>query len=291
MVAADVEQLRASGQLRDSLTTDVQDDAELRGSKQGRLRESLTNAVVDAVKTSNRMSAPSRGDTSSASRLRPDAKLQLHGRDGDIQALRTRLRALAAKDREDDDDDDDPGRSPELLLVSGASGCGKSALVMRGLRDPAARMGLTFASGKFDQVRFIVAIADLSFCTSRVSFSPIDRIVCSFSEQEQGSPLGHRAGDGLPRQSGGGPQILPEDPEGDPRDIGGRGRGVDRGRPARDRPDAAGGADVGRVEEAGELAEQHPAPALVGAVDQGRGRGGAVAAAVRGAEVVEGRVL
>ena len=121
-------------------------------SKQGQRRETLTNMVVDAVRTSKGMS--SRINMSSASRLRPDSKLQLHGRDGDVDTLRYRLRTLAkSTDRGEDADNDDEGRGrdPEMLLVSGASGCGKSALVMRGLRDPAVRMGLVFASGKFDQ--------------------------------------------------------------------------------------------------------------------------------------------
>ena len=35
-------------------------------------------------------------------------------------------------------------------MVSGVSGTGKSALVMRGVRDQAQKMGLVFAGGKFD---------------------------------------------------------------------------------------------------------------------------------------------
>lgn len=39
---------------------------------------------------------------------------------------------------------------PELVLVSGVSGTGKSALVLKGLKEPAERMAMTFVSGKFD---------------------------------------------------------------------------------------------------------------------------------------------
>ena len=38
----------------------------------------------------------------------------------------------------------------ELILVSGSSGQGKSALVMKGLKLPAQKMGITFTMGKFD---------------------------------------------------------------------------------------------------------------------------------------------
>ena len=44
----------------------------------------------------------------------------------------------------------DTPNSPELILVSGVSGVGKSALVMKGLKEPSTKMGITFASGKFD---------------------------------------------------------------------------------------------------------------------------------------------
>lgn len=113
------------------------------------IRESLTNVVLDAVKKSSRMSSHNQRsliNLSNASRLRLDDKLKLHGRDNEMKMLRTKLRGLASAGG-----DETAPRSPEMLLISGVSGSGKSALVMRGLRDPAKRMGLMFVSGKFDQ--------------------------------------------------------------------------------------------------------------------------------------------
>ena len=54
--------------------------------------------------------------------------MQLHGRDDDIKLLRSKLRELAKKD------DCDEGNAVknhvgEMILVSGSSGTGKSALI------------------------------------------------------------------------------------------------------------------------------------------------------------------
>ena len=70
------------------------------------------------------------------------AHMRLHGREGDLKLLRTKLGELTTN-----------GGStalPEIILVSGVSGTGKTALISRGLQGPAQKMGMTFVSGKFD---------------------------------------------------------------------------------------------------------------------------------------------
>jgi len=64
--------------------------------------------------------------------------LKLHGREGDLKLLKAKL-------------GDIQNANGELIMVAGSSGCGKSALVSRGLRDPAKKRGIAFAAGKFDQ--------------------------------------------------------------------------------------------------------------------------------------------
>ena len=73
------------------------------------------------------------------------ADLRLHGREDDLNLLRSKLRELGTGNERDSI------VQRELLLITGMSGTGKSALVMRGLRDPAQKMGIAFARGKFDQ--------------------------------------------------------------------------------------------------------------------------------------------
>lgn len=192
----------------DAADADVEAEGEVAGSKHGQLRESLANVVVEAVRTSEHMSRRMSSQLSAggASRLRPDSKLQLHGRDGDVDALRYRLRTLAkSKDRGGgggDDDDGGSGRDPELLLVSGASGCGKSALVMRGLRDPADRMGLVFASGKFDQSRIkapLSAVAQaMAVLAGRVADHERSREILSEIREELGDEDAALIADALP---------------------------------------------------------------------------------------------
>ncbi|WP_437730725.1 AAA family ATPase [Sorangium sp. So ce1335] len=65
---------------------------------------------------------------------------RLHGREREVQALLAALGRVVAQGR------------PELVLVSGYSGIGKSSLVAE-LRGPVARERGFFLSGKFDQLR------------------------------------------------------------------------------------------------------------------------------------------
>jgi len=74
--------------------------------------------------------------------------MKLHGRENDMKLLRSKL--LELKKRRKDNDNSSSTSLPELILISGMSGTGKSALVMKGVRYPAQKMGINFTSGKFD---------------------------------------------------------------------------------------------------------------------------------------------
>ena len=72
------------------------------------------------------------------SRLFADA-LRLHGREDDLNFLKDELVYLKKG-----------GSQQDAILVAGVSGVGKSALVARGIKNPAEKMGVAYASGKFD---------------------------------------------------------------------------------------------------------------------------------------------
>eukprot|EP00984_Skeletonema_dohrnii_P002154 scaffold737_cov74-Skeletonema_dohrnii-CCMP3373.AAC.2 len=76
--------------------------------------------------------------------------MQLHGRDDDIKLLWSKLRELTKKKDGNDEDAIKNHHVGEMILVSGTSGTGKSALIQKGLGDPAASHGYIFASGKFE---------------------------------------------------------------------------------------------------------------------------------------------
>lgn len=101
--------------------------------------------VKKAAQTSMARSAP---PSASLAHLRLK-NMKLHGREGDVDLLQARLRRLAA--REEGDGGGGASTLPEVILVAGVSGTGKSALVARGLREPTLKMGMAFGGGKFDQ--------------------------------------------------------------------------------------------------------------------------------------------
>ena len=106
---------------------------------------SMTKVSHDSV---IKVAAQSRGTnkvTASLAQLHI-ANMNLHGREDDLQLLKSKLIKLKNNCKKDT-----PNlHLPELILVSGVSGVGKSALVMKGLKEPSTKMGITFASGKFD---------------------------------------------------------------------------------------------------------------------------------------------
>ncbi len=122
----------------------------------------LADIVVTAAKSSRKINK----QATNIAKLRV-SNMKLHGRDDDIKLLRGKLRELIKKtddddekgdaaqaqnnEQRDDNEDDSTSNNNNLILVSGTSGTGKSALIRKGLGDPAAKNGYAFASGKFDE--------------------------------------------------------------------------------------------------------------------------------------------
>ena len=67
-------------------------------------------------------------------------------------AARSKVSAVAKKrlKKSKEDGNINMNTLPELVLISGVSGTGKSALVMEGVREPSETMGMKFVGGKFD---------------------------------------------------------------------------------------------------------------------------------------------
>ena len=124
--------------------------------------------------------------------------MKLHGREDDMKLLRGKLLELknnddSRKKAKDANSSNVPlvqklssdesiastnngGASlPEIILVSGVSGVGKSALVMKGLKDPATKMGLTFISGKFDVSLPMSAFSDAMASLAKIIMEGSDK--------------------------------------------------------------------------------------------------------------------
>ncbi len=115
---------------------------------------STTQQLADIVVTAAESSRKINKQAANIAQLRV-SNMTLHGRDDEIKLLRSKLREL---EKDDDDVKDDDGKTPNeqptngnLILVSGISGTGKSALIHKGLGEFAIKRGYTFASGKFDE--------------------------------------------------------------------------------------------------------------------------------------------
>ena len=140
----------------------------------------LADIVVTAAQNRRKINKQS----SNIDKLRL-SNMKLHGREENIKLLRGKLRELAKKNEEyvagnnvgemmksitrksstlrlPDDaslckpnpnknaDNESKNNNNSLILVSGTSGTGKSALIQKGLGDHASKLGYTFTSGKFD---------------------------------------------------------------------------------------------------------------------------------------------
>eukprot|EP00984_Skeletonema_dohrnii_P035049 scaffold34601_cov142-Skeletonema_dohrnii-CCMP3373.AAC.5 len=121
----------------------------------------LAEIVVTAAESSQNIN---KRISSNIAQLRV-SNMHLHGRDDDIKLLRSKLRELAKKD-DGDEEDDVKNHIGEMILVSGLSGTGKSALIQKGLGNPAAKSGYIFASGKFEDklLRPLSAFSDAMTC-------------------------------------------------------------------------------------------------------------------------------
>jgi len=110
-----------------------------------------TQKLSEIVNTAAARSGRTNNKVPSLAQLRL-ANMKLHGRENDMKLLRGKLLELKKKGKEDGSSNSSSTDTslPELILISGISGTGKSALVMKGVRDPAQKMGINFTSGKFD---------------------------------------------------------------------------------------------------------------------------------------------
>ena len=104
----------------------------------------LANIAVEAAESSRKINRAA----SDQAQLRL-SKTNLHGRDDEIKLLRGKLRELAKKGG--GEGDEHQTTATNIILVAGKSGTGKSALINKGLAEPASRFGYAFAKGKFDQ--------------------------------------------------------------------------------------------------------------------------------------------
>jgi len=120
---------------------DRSDDEGSTNLNSSRHTRNRTQVLEDMV-----MSAVENGSTRSLVNKRLNlANIKLHGREEDMDTLNTKLLELKRRKEEGD-----LATKPELIMIKGSSGTGKSTLVMRGVKDPAEELGLTFAKGKFD---------------------------------------------------------------------------------------------------------------------------------------------
>eukprot|EP00984_Skeletonema_dohrnii_P020787 scaffold10216_cov123-Skeletonema_dohrnii-CCMP3373.AAC.3 len=120
--------------------------------------------LADIVSTAAESSQKINKQISNIAQLRL-SNMQLQGRDNDIKLLRRKLRDLAKKEDGDEEDAAKNHNAGEMILVSGSSGTGKSALIQKGLGVGSNR-GYIFASGKFEDklLRPLSAFSDAMSC-------------------------------------------------------------------------------------------------------------------------------
>jgi len=115
-----------AGPASDGEETRRQSMAETQSKRLSLIMDDATNKQIKDKMRQRRRS-------SSLSRLKI-AGLRLHGREDDMSMLLGKLRDMKNLTMN------------ELIMVTGTSGCGKSSLVMRGISDPAKKMGIAFVS-------------------------------------------------------------------------------------------------------------------------------------------------
>ena len=126
----------------DIISNTTAEEPRIGKSSSSRNTRELSDMVVKAAESSRK----SKRATSSLAQLRL-ANMKLHGREEDMKLLRRKLLEQKNKTNEKNNA---THYLPGLILISGISGTGKSALVMKGVKDPAEKMGMTFVGGKFD---------------------------------------------------------------------------------------------------------------------------------------------
>ena len=132
------------------------------------MRRSSTQDLAAIVVTAAESSQQINKESANIAQLRV-SNMKLHGRDDDIKLLRIKLRELAKKKVDGDEDDAAKNHVGEMILVSGTSGGGKSALIHRGLGNHAAKSGYIIASGKFNDrlLSPLSAFSDAMTCLAK----------------------------------------------------------------------------------------------------------------------------
>ena len=143
--------------------------------------EDLSDMVVKAAKQS---SGTNKISSISLAQLHL-SNMKLHGREEDIQLLKNKLLELkdtkpqSVKRLDSFCSVDDENRN-NMILIKGVSGVGKSSLVMKGLRDPATKMGIKFACGKFDLNNTALPLSAFAYAMAALS-----KIVLTGNDREK----------------------------------------------------------------------------------------------------------
>jgi predicted ATPase len=180
----------------------------------GSASSSSTRHLADIVVTAAQNRRKINKQSSNIDKLRL-SNMKLHGREENIKLLRGKLRDLAKNKKNEEDaaennvgemmksstlrqrdgdgdgddaslcklnpnknvDDESKNNNNSLILVSGTSGTGKSALIQKGLGDHASKLGYTFTSGKFDdKLRCpLSAFSDAMTCLARCIIEEHDK--------------------------------------------------------------------------------------------------------------------
>lgn len=142
--------------------TGIEERGEETNNKSAKNTQELSDMVVKAAKNSRRVNKAA----SNLTQLNL-IDMKLYGREEDMKLLRSKL--LALKNRADATE-----TMPELVLISGVSGTGKSSLAMKGVKYPAEKMGMTFVCGKFDLNNASIPLSAFSYAMASLTRSIIE---------------------------------------------------------------------------------------------------------------------